>query len=215
MPLKIISLNCRGLHKTLKRKLIFSTCRKYDISCLQETYITDKDYVQWSKEWNGSLHYIKGTSNSNGLIILINNKTNIEGDPNIVYSNPRILGIEITISTKKCLIINIYAPNKKREKIAFFENLTKCMNIVSKKEFDTVIISGDFNTVRSNSLDIISGAPHDEGEINLFASFIDNLNLHDTWRKFYPKTKDFTWHRKSPFTARRLDYILSNELTLS
>ena len=214
MPLKILSLNCRGLHKTLKRKLIFSLCRKYDISCLQETYITDNDYIQWSNEWNGSLHYFKGTANSNGLIILINNKTNIEGDPNIVYSNPRILGIEITTSSKKCLIINIYSPNKKREKFTFFENLTKCMNIVSEKEFEAVFVCGDFNSVCNNGLDIISGAPHDEGEIHLFESFINKFNLHDTWRKFNPKTKDFTWHRKNPFTARRLDY-LCNELTLS
>ena len=76
-------------------------CRKHNISCLQETYITDNTYKQWSNEWNGALHYFKGTSNSNGLIILINNKAGIEESSNIVCAEQRILGIEINIANKK------------------------------------------------------------------------------------------------------------------
>ena len=213
MPLTIFSLNCRGLNKSLKRKLIFTTCKKYDISCLQETYITENNCKQWSNEWNGSLHYCKGTSNSNGLIVLINKNLDIQGTPQIIISEQRILGIEIKTSNKKCFIINIYAPNKKSEKIKFYEKLYTCMNSVSEKMYDTVIISGDFNSVLDNSLDIISGAPHDTTEINLFKTFVNNFDLCDTWRLFNPKTKDFSWHRQNPFVARRLDYILCSNST--
>ena len=214
MPLTIFSLNCRGLNKTLKRKQIFSTCRRYDICCLQETYITENNYNQWSAEWKGSLFYFKGTSNSNGLIILINNKLDIEGSAKIIYSEQRILGIEIIISNKKYLLINVYAPNKKKEKVKFYESLYNCMNIASQKDYDTIFISGDFNSVINNALDNISGAPHDAGETDLFKTFINNFDLCDTWRMFNPKTKDFTWHRQNPFIARRLDYVLCTNFNL-
>ena len=215
MPLTIFSLNCRGLNKTIKRKQIFSTCKKYDICCLQETYITDDNFNQWSNEWKGSLYYFKGTSNSNGLIILINNKVNFdESSAKILHSEQRILGIEFIISNKKYLIINTYAPNKKKEKVKFYDNLYKCMNTALENEYDTIIIGGDFNSVIDNSLDNISGAPHDAGETDLFQTFINNFDLCDTWRMLNPKTKDFTWHRKNPFIARRLDYILCNNLSL-
>ena len=203
MPLTIFSLNARGLNKSYKRKVIFSACRKYDISCLQETYITDNNFKQWSNEWNGSLHYFKGTCNSNGLIILINKKAGIEGQPKIVFAEQRILGIEIDISSKKYLIMNIYAPNKKCEKIKFYDKLYKCMNTASENVYDAVIICGDFNSVLNNSIDIISGAPHDASEINLFQTFITNFDLCDTWRMLNPKTKDFIWHRQNPFIARQ------------
>ena len=184
-------------------------CRKHNISCLQETYITDNTFKQWSNEWNGALHYFKGTSNSNGLIILINNKAGIEESSKIVCAEQRILGIEINIANKKYLIMNIYAPNKKCEKIKFYDNLYKYMNTASEKDYEAVIICGDFNSVINNSIDIISGAPHDASEIKLFQTFMNNFDLCDTWRMFNPKTKDFTWHRQNPFIARRLDYILS------
>lgn len=214
MPLTIFSLNCRGLNKPFKRKLIFSQCKKYDISCLQETYITYENYKQWSNEWSGSIHYVEGTSNSNGLMILTNNKSYSVAVPKVVYSEKRILGIEFEISDKKYLVVNIYAPNKKKEKIRFYNNLYQLMNVDSEKDYDTVIICGDFNSVIDNHLDIISGAPHDTAEVNNFQTFMTNLDLYDTWRMFNPLIKDFTWHRKNPFTARRLDYILCNNLTL-
>ena len=79
----------------------------------------------------------------------------------------------------------------------------------------SVFVCGDFNTVLNNSMDIISGAPHELEEVNLFNSFLKSFNLYDIWRWFNPQTKDFTWNRHNPFIARRLDFILCNELILS
>ena len=53
LTLKIASLNCKGLNKKLKRKHVFSESNKYDIVCLQETYVTEKTAKEWMKEWRG------------------------------------------------------------------------------------------------------------------------------------------------------------------
>lgn len=113
---------------------------------------------------------------------MLNNKLDLQGSPQVIFSENRLLGIEIKILNKNFMILNIYAPNKKSEKFKFFETLHTCMNSVSGKNYDAVFINGDFNTVLDNSLDIVSGAPHDITEINLFRTFLNNFDLCDTWR---------------------------------
>ena len=214
MPLKLFSFNCRGLHKNLKRKLIFSQCKQYDVSCLQETYITEEDYKKWKLEWNGQFFYFKGTNNSNGLIILINNSFSHKIDVKTIHSEEKILGIEISFSKTKYVIINVYAPHKKREKVVFYNKLSNILNKLPSRTVDeNIIVCGDFNSVLNNSLDIISGAPHDIGEIDLFASFLSQFNLIDVWRNINKNIKDFTWFRNNPFIARRLDYFICNKST--
>ena len=77
--LKILSLNCRGLNNTLKRRMLFKQFLDFNICSLQETYVTQNNVSVWKQDWSGELLYINGTSNSNGLIILVNK--------NFSYSN--------------------------------------------------------------------------------------------------------------------------------
>ena len=39
--MKVLTLNCRGLNNRLKRRSLYSQLKKFDIICLQETYITE------------------------------------------------------------------------------------------------------------------------------------------------------------------------------
>ena len=107
--LKVASLNCRGLHKKLKRKAIFKTCSNYTVTCLQETYVNDEKKKVWERDWKGSFYHVNGTSNSNGLIILIN--SNVE-DSNIkmVFKRDRLLCLKITINDTTFFVANVYAP---------------------------------------------------------------------------------------------------------
>ena len=213
MPLNIISLNCRGLHKKLKRKIIFNICKKYDVCCLQETYVTDHLSSIWEKEWGGPFFYFPGTNNSKGQIILINNKLNLDSTPKILLTQERIIALELTIDSKIFSIINVYAPNSKKEKPYFFNQLG---NFISNLELDcNIFVCGDFNTVLNNNLDIISGEHHAANDISLFNSLINDYELHDIWRKFNPNVKDFTWSKNNPFIARRLDFIFCNNFAYS
>ena len=95
----ISTLNVRGINKKLKRFSIFSKCLDYDISFLQESYITEDKFPHWQDEWKGKLFYSPGTNNSNGLITLINEKFS-NNTESVFYKSGRVLGISILIDTK-------------------------------------------------------------------------------------------------------------------
>ncbi|GFR95736.1 reverse transcriptase [Elysia marginata] len=70
---------------------------------------------------------------------------------------------------------------------------------------DEIICRGDFNTVLNNSLDIISGNPHNSETVSHLNAWARQLNLYDIWRLRNQKEKQFTWTRSN--IARRLGYI--------
>ena len=127
--------------------------------------------------------YSKGTSHhSNGLITLLHPNIDLDQEPKLVLSEQRFLSVELKLSNEYYLILNSYAPNKKREKFAFFEKLLHCIEDTNNYNFTNTLVCGDFNTVLNNSTDIISGAPHDLEEVNIFNSLLKSCDLYDTWR---------------------------------
>ena len=209
MSLKFFSLNCRGLNKSLKRKYIFKQCNNFHVSCLQETYITNEVAAEWKKGWGGEFFFHAGSNNSKGQIILLNKNIALDKEPKIILSDERIIALDISIEDVTYYIVNVYAPNKSNEKTIFFKYLRTFLNALDP---DTkTIICGDFNTVLDNKLDIISGLPHNKKDIDNFNLILNKYDLIDSWRSLNPQTKDFTWHKLNPLTARRLDYILCNQ----
>ena len=62
------SFNCRGLRDTKKRLDIFHWLKAthYGITFLQETHSIEEDKTAWVKEWDGSIYFSNGTSQSRG-----------------------------------------------------------------------------------------------------------------------------------------------------
>ena len=111
------------------------------------------------------------------------------------------MGLEVTIKNATYHLLNIYAPNLKKEKISFLDELS---SVLSKLNSQNIIMGGDFNTVAENDLDIIAGEAHDEELVKKFGTIREIHELGDTWRIQNPGNKDFTWSRPTPFTARVL-----------
>ena len=82
--------------------------RKYDIICLQETYVTKDVSDGWEKEWGGKLISNDFTSLSSGQIILF--RKGVIKDVNIVYNSRRILIAKIEIVSNQIAVVNVYAP---------------------------------------------------------------------------------------------------------
>ena len=206
--INIINLNVHGLRNKMKRKTIFHNLRlhKSDIICLQETYITDNDHEQWEREWGGKIYYSSNTTHSMGQMILIKKKFPYETQCNV--KKQRILIVEIKVEDDSLFIINAYGPNIKREKPAFFQQVNQEIDKLENKKY---ILNGDFNTVVDNELDIISGGKHDIKDVELFKTFRENNDLIDLWRFTHGDTKEYTWAKRTPFIARRLDYIFVPE----
>ena len=207
MRLQIASLNCRGLNKKLKRKLVFEKCKKFDIVTLQETYVTVSSASAWKTEWPGEFFYVGETNHSKGQIILINKRLK-DAEIKVLYQSTRILAIHLTIDGVSYYIINVYGPAAHNERANFINELYS----LQEKYLDgNTIMCGDFNMVYNNDLDIIAGHPHNERECKNFLTWIESNNLCDVWRQRHPGERDFTWSRPNPFTARRLDYIFCSE----
>ena len=51
--------------------------------------------------------------------------------------------------------------------------------------------------------------------LNKFNDFVLKSELNGVWRLFNAEQKEYTWSRKKPFTARRVDYILSTDTIFS
>ena len=61
--LKILSLNVRGLRNGRKRRVLFYIFKneKFDIICLQETYLMKSDLPLIEKEWPFGVHISEGS----------------------------------------------------------------------------------------------------------------------------------------------------------
>ena len=211
----IVCLNCRGLNYKIKRSLFFKEFYNYHIICLQETYINEKNHLEWKQEWKGDFVYVCGTPHSQGLIILINTKKFKPVNIKQININERVFGISFDLDNKQFIIFNVYAPAIKDERIPF---ITELSNLLSGHMQQNVYaaICGDWNMLLDTHLDDISGVPHPKKEIHAFNNFVKKLELIDVWRKLNPNSKDFSWirynnstaiHNETTFTARRLDYV--------
>ena len=201
--LNVFSLNVRGLRDKKKRRTYFSTFKKnkYDIICLQETHITESVKDEWMREWKDGFVYHTGTPNSLGQVTLFSKNIDTY---TVIESNQRFLATIVKIKGKQSVIINVYAPNGNNEKEHFFASLREKLKDIN---FDEIILCGDFNCVINNDLDIITGEKHNLETVRTFNDMMDSTNIFDAWRLFHPNEKEFSWSTKSPFIARRLDYI--------
>ncbi|MCP3931562.1 MAG: hypothetical protein GY705_20955 [Bacteroidetes bacterium] len=207
MKFRLISLNCRGLHKKKKRQIIFKKCSNFDIACLQETYVTEKVVKEWERDWQGKLFYIEGTNRSKGQIILINK--HFEADKiEIVHRAQRVLVVRIQKGDKLIDILNVYAPAVKADRANFLSEVT---SIIKKINNNNLIICGDFNNYLSE-LDNVAGEPKDASEVRGFNNWVQAHGLVDCWRSLNESVKDFSWSRGSPvFIGRRLDFCFISE----
>lgn len=208
--LRIFSLNVRGLRNISKRKKLFRMFKekKYDVICLQETYVTKDAVEQWKTEWGGGLIYSEGTNHSRGQVILIKKQFPYVWSAEVV--SERILVIKVTIGNKITAIVNAYAPCTSASTNMFFTNLTA---IVNELEWEQKVVCGDFNAVMDNDLDIISGEKHSKPLVELFNNFVNECELTDVWRSLNPLRREFTWSKisQNKLLARRLDYVFLND----
>jgi exonuclease III len=208
---RLVSVNVHSLKNTQKRKALFRALHKYqsDICCIQESYISKSDASQWKCEWGGELLYVEGTSHSKGQVILLSKKC-AQCRYSVLYQSERVLAISISIEQHTIVIINVYGPSVQKEKNTFLLELSEVYNKYSS-DADDIFVVGDFNMVIDNEKDILAGENHNIGEVKQFNDTIDNLQLNDVWRMFFPEDKQYTWHRTNPFIARRLDYIFASD----
>ena len=214
--LNIISLNVHGIRGKNKRKSLFRELKSqnYDIVALQETYLTENDKNMLELEWGGKVHLSEGTNHSKGIVTLFSKKIDNFEISEVSKSN-RVLISEVTSHNQTIYVTNVYGPREDTEKIIFLENIKqKIYDIQMSKGDINMILLGDLNVVKDNTLDIVSGRPHSVKTVDMLNKLLDELDLFDCWRIQNPDKKMYTWCKHNPFIARRLDYIFINTYLL-
>ena len=167
--LKIATLNCRGLNRQLKRRVIFKSMSTCDIICLQETFITENKAAEWERKWGGEFFYSAHTNNSAGQIILINKNFKYDNLKSFFSYGPRIIEVELEIDKEQYTVVNCNGPANRLERPSFLDSLN---SVISKLYQNNLIVCGDSNMVQNNSLDLIEGYPYIRKETETFVNIM-------------------------------------------
>ncbi|KAJ8036450.1 LINE-1 reverse transcriptase-like [Holothuria leucospilota] len=204
--LKIVSLNCRGLNNSNKRRdaLDYLGKTKGDIYCLQDVHWNERLKESISLEWNGSCYISPGTSNSRGVAILISAEANVTVDKIHCDSDGNLIALVIKTLTYCISLVVIYGPND--DTPDFFKNILTIL-----EDFGTphCIIVGDWNLVIDPSLDTFNYLHVNNPRARqMVLNMQRELNLYDVWRVLHPDDRHYTWRQRNPVKQVQLDFFL-------
>ena len=112
----------------------------------------------------------------------------------------RYIILKADIEDTTYLLINVYAPNKDKDLIAFFEiNLSTLKNENLDSEENTVM-GGEFNCPLNPAIDKKGGALNERKSVTSCIRYClqNEFDLVDIWRIKNPGISSFTWSQKSP-----------------
>ena len=138
----------KGLSNFRKRRTIFLWCRKRkaDLVFLQETHSIAATENQWRNEWGAEMISCHGSSNSRGvaiLILILIDGVDCSINRKIVDPEGRYIILKACIQDKVYVLINLYAPNKDKDQVNFFNNLLSMLQNENLDSEDNIILGGD------------------------------------------------------------------------
>ena len=147
------------------------------------------------------------TKKKTRVAILISNKIDFEIKALKRDKEGHYIMINGSVEEEDIININIYAPNI--EAPQYGRQMLKSMN--GEINSNTIIV-GDFNTPltpmdRSTKQKVSK-------EIQTLNDTMDQLDLIDICRTFYPKTMNFTFFSSAHATISRIDHILGHKSSL-
>ena len=177
MVFNVLSLNVRGLNKTIKRRHIFRWLhqQKPDVVFLQETYCSVQNLKSWEAEWGGKMVGSHGTNHSRGVMILFKPKLDVNIEQIICVKNGRYI-----LAENKFLFLNVYAPNDQTQQVQFLRGLSN--SVLNKYAGEKMVLGGDLNCVM-NEIDKRKGRYFEQKKtvIQEMKTPMRTRNLIDTW----------------------------------
>ena len=209
--MKCLSINIRGLNTSIKRRSIFRWIHNQNAQFifLQETHSTKLTVDTWSAEWGGKAFFSHGTSNSKGVMILINPKLDCKIEKCISDKSGRYIILDVSVDDTRLTLVNIYAPNDLNQQSKFFRSLHRQLQVFSQ---ENIVIRGDFNCALSDKDKKGGNAVTQKvSVIKEIEELCTSYNLVDIWRRLNPLLESYTWRNKSHKIQCRLDFFLISE----
>lgn len=154
--LHISTWNVNGLGHPIKRQKVLSVLKskQFDIVFLQETHLSAEESEKLCRGWVSHVYYSVGSSQSCGVITLINRNLQFKCIRQFKDTRGRILIVVAEIQGHMIILTNVYAPNG--DEPQFFANLEA--KILQAGDYNA-IIGGDFNLVMDPIIDRSSTVP--------------------------------------------------------
>ena len=123
LDIKCLSVNTRGLNKSIKRRSVFRWIHNQNVhfTFLQESHSSKLSADAWLAEWGGKVFFSHGTTNSKGVMILINPKLDCKVEKRILDNSGRFIILDVALEDTHIILVNIYAPNDLNQQVKFFK----------------------------------------------------------------------------------------------
>ena len=188
------SWNVNGLRNVIKRKKVMCSLKtkKWDVVYLQETHLSPVESKRLCKDWVGHVFFSAGSTNSRGVITLINKHVQFKCLREIIDTEGRMIIILAEIQGQTLTLANIYAPNGDHP--AFFVDLeSKLLSLGAHP----IILGGDINL----HLDVLDHSSISRSRppksVLTLKSLCESLGLVDIWRLTNPRGRDYTFYSNS------------------
>ena len=134
-PIKIATLNCRGIATQEARRTLFHYLRKFsfDIICLQETNTPSTRADFWTQQWLGPALW------SRHVGILLHPKHSFRSHS--FSHQQRLLIADVTVQGHTFSVANMYAPSNSTARSKFFRSLSPATFA------PCTFVAGDWNCV--------------------------------------------------------------------
>ena len=180
----LTSININGLNRMAKFEEVLVNFTS-DILLLQETKWAPAKLPEIKKRWRGKLFVNCGTDRSCGVAILI--KEHVLENVKEIFNDGkgRVIVIEFDVNNVTFRLVNVYAPNRGREKAAFFVSLGLLCS-------GNCVLVGDFN-VFCTKLDVyrVDKFRQDAARTSFLKMMRDN-DLIDVWRLGNANKREFS-----------------------
>ena len=132
----------------------------------------------------------------------------------IVDSEGRFIIIKTIINESNVVIIDYYAPNDEPSQVETLAKIDRHIRSLELEDNTTFLFGGDFNMYFDTKLDADGGNPKLKvNSLTQLEIILEENDLGDIFRVQNPYVRRFSWHQRTPFKQRRLDYIfVSNTL---
>ena len=207
--ISIITLNANGLNAPTKRHRFAEWIQKQDpyICCLQETHFRPRDIYRLKVRGWKTIFHANGNQKKAGVAILISDKIDFKVKNVTRDKEGHYIMMKGSVQEEEVTIINIYAPN-----IGAPQYLGQMLTAIKEEIDSNTIRVGDFNTSLT-PMDRSSKQKINK-ETQPLNDTIDQMNLIDIYRTFYPKVAEYTFFSSAHGTFSRIDHILGHKSSL-
>ena len=176
---------------------------------MQDTHLTSNTVPYFDNLWFGKAYHSCFSSRSRGTSILINSTLQYSEIAESKSDCGNFHMLACKIHNESYLLVNVYGPNE--DNPAFYQRLNK---LIEQNNVQYTIVAGDLNFVMVPEVDSLNYV----GEYNTrakqkFTELSYKYSLIDVWRHMHPNDRKYTWLRKTPLKAGRLDmFFVSDDL---